>query len=226
MRRTIVATLLLVMPAGAEPITIVTVGDSITKAVRPGVKPHETFSAWLKVDLQKNGIDANVINVGIGSEDTDLALARFDKDVIARKPKLVTIMYGANDHWIHKGKTEPKVSPEKFAANLKKMVADVRKAGGTPVLMTTPLPIGKAYPVDQANSLKRLEKYVQITRDVARTEKTPLVDHYAQWEAIAAKKEIDLASWVTDPWHPNAVANRMMAAFMLPEVLKALREGK
>lgn len=206
----------------AEPIRIVTLGDSITKAVRPGVKADETFSAYLQAALKKEGIAAEVINVGVGSETTELALARFDKAVLARKPQVVTIMYGANDHWIDKGKMKPRVPPEKFIANLTKMVAEVRKAGGKPILMTTPITVGKAYDDDDEGSAKRLREYVQLTRDLARELKVPLVDHYAHWETAA--KTTDLKTWITDPWHPNPLGHREMAKIMVPVVLKVIRE--
>lgn len=222
---TAVFALALVSPSpAAEPITIVTLGDSITKAVRPGVTNEQTFSTVLQGLLKKDGIDAKVINVGIGSEDTDLALKRFDKDVLAKKPRLVTIMYGANDHWIHKprGKTAPTVPPAKFEANLKKMVTDLRKAGATPVLMTTPPPIGSgSYPKGE-DAFDRLEEYVKITRAVAKETKSPLVDHYADWK----KKEaggVKLTGWITDAWHPNATGHQAMAELMAPVVREALK---
>ena len=54
---------------------IVTLGDSITRGVRPGVKDTETLAALLNAVLTKKGIKANVVNVGIGGERTDQALA-------------------------------------------------------------------------------------------------------------------------------------------------------
>src|SRR5579872_7361801 len=52
-------------------VKIITLGDSITKGVRPGVKPEETFAALVEAGLKKEGIAAQVINVGIGGERTD-----------------------------------------------------------------------------------------------------------------------------------------------------------
>ena len=51
----------------AEPTArIVTLGDSITKGVRTGVKPQETFAALLQAALKEQGRDVEVTNVGIG----------------------------------------------------------------------------------------------------------------------------------------------------------------
>src|SRR5690606_29262444 len=79
--------------------TIVTLGDSITKGVRPGVAAEQTFSSLLEQELQQSQPDLRVINVGIGGERTDQALGRLDQ-IIALSPRMVTIMYGANDSYI------------------------------------------------------------------------------------------------------------------------------
>ena len=112
MRRLLALTLvcLAFASAAAEPLRIVTLGDSITKGVRPGVKPEETFAARLEAALQTDGVAVSVVNVGIGSERTDLALKRLVKDVIAQKPAVVTIMYGTNDSYVDQGKSASRIT--------------------------------------------------------------------------------------------------------------------
>ncbi len=131
---TIILTTSLMAFQGATPVTIVTLGDSITKGWRPGVTKEETFSAVLEKLLTGK---AQVINVGIGGERTDQALNRFEKDVAAKKPTIVTIMYGANDSYIDKGKDQPRLSKEQFEANLNKLLEQCKKAGIKPILMTS-----------------------------------------------------------------------------------------
>src|SRR5438128_4212557 len=98
--RTILIVLALVwlaLPAYAEPLRIIMLGDSITKGVRPGVKADETFSAVLEKSLQQQGIRVQVINAGVGGETTVGAAARLATAVLAKSPHLVAIMYGTND---------------------------------------------------------------------------------------------------------------------------------
>jgi lysophospholipase L1-like esterase len=57
-------------------LRVVTLGDSITKGVRPGVRTEETFAARLAAELQRRGVAAHVGNLGIGGERTDQALQR------------------------------------------------------------------------------------------------------------------------------------------------------
>src|SRR5438132_12487229 len=98
MSRSVLCVLLLTSVVRAdEPAKIITLGDSITKGVRPGVKANETFAAYLQEMLKEKGVKAEVINVGVGGEDTGGALKRLERDVVGRKPRLVAVMYGTND---------------------------------------------------------------------------------------------------------------------------------
>ena len=104
---------------------IVTLGDSITKGVRSGVKPEETFAARLEAELKAEGIATEVVNVGIGGERTDQALKRLD-DVISRRPRVVTVMYGTNDSYVDKGAAQSRLALDVYRANLKRIVDSLR----------------------------------------------------------------------------------------------------
>ncbi len=211
--------------ADNSPVKIVTLGDSITKGARPGVKREETFAHLLQKRLQKEKIEAEVVNVGIGGENTRQALARLGK-ILALKPRLVTIMYGTNDSYIDKGKKESRLTPEEYDANLRKMVADLRAAGIQPVLMTPPI-MGDKHAPDGAGQHPnvRLTIYAKVCRKVAEDTKTPLVDHYAVWEKTNAAGT-NISDWTTDHCHPNPRGHQEITTTMLPVVLKVLREGK
>lgn len=216
---TIILTTTLMAFQGATPVTIVTLGDSITKGWRPGVAKEETFSAVLEKLLAGK---AQVINVGIGGERTDQALNRFEKDVAAKKPSIVTIMYGANDSYIDKGKDQPRLSKEQFEANLNKLLEQCKKAGIKPILMTsntygrTP---SKNGPGNNPNDL--LAQYMEVTRRVASQTSTPLVDHFEFW-TTKDKGGADIGKWTTDQLHPNAAGHHKMAELMLPVILEVI----
>ncbi|MBC7855587.1 MAG: lysophospholipase, partial [Pirellulaceae bacterium] len=122
----------------AEPLEIITLGDSITKGVRTGVKPEDTFATLLEADLKSRGIEARVTNVGIGGERTDGAIARLEKDVLAKKPQLVTVMYGTNDSYVDKEKDQPRLTVEQYRANLAELLKRIKDAGAISVVMTEP----------------------------------------------------------------------------------------
>jgi len=209
----------------ARPV-IVTLGDSITKGVRQGVTAEETFANRLLVLLKMEAdIDAEVVNVGIGGERTDQALARLEKDVLTKRPVIVTIMYGTNDSYVDKGKDASRLTVDEYTANLQDLVKQLRAAGVTPILMTEPRWGAAASPngVGEHPNV-RLKKYVEACRAVAKESETPLVDNYADWSE-AVENGTDVGTWTTDQCHPNAEGHEKIARAMLPVVRKAL-EGK
>jgi lysophospholipase L1-like esterase len=207
----------------ATRLRIVTLGDSITKGVRSGVKAEETFAARLEAGLRAGGADVSVVNVGIGGERTDQALRRLAKDVLAQKPSVVTIMYGTNDSYVDQGKSASRITVEEYRANLARLVDELRAAGVTPVLMTEPR-WGKTARLNGAGEHPnvRLEKYVEACRAVAAEKRTPLVDHFQHWTAAEAKGT-DIGGWTTDQCHPNPEGHRVLAELMLPVVRAALK---
>lgn len=195
---------------------VVTLGDSITKGVRPGVGADETFASLLQTALRADGIDAEVVNVGIGGERTDQALARLATDVIARAPAAVTVMYGTNDSYVDPGAKCSRLTVEQYKANTEKIVAELRAAGTVPILMTEPRwgRAAGANGVGEHPNL-RLEKYVEACRAVAAEMRVPLVDHFQCWtDAEAAGANI--GEWTTDQCHPNREGHRRLAQAILP----------
>src|SRR5436190_22492139 len=112
-----------------EPVKVVTLGDSITKGMRSGVKANETFAAYLQEMLKEKGVKAEVVNVGVGGEDTGGALRRLERDVIDRKPRLAAVMYGTNDSYVDKGKKDSRLTEAQFRRNLTELVQALRKKG-------------------------------------------------------------------------------------------------
>lgn len=209
----------------AEPSTrIVTLGDSITKGVRTGVKTDETFAALLLAALKKQGRDVEVTNVGIGGERTDQALKRLN-EIIALKPRIVTVMYGTNDSYVDQGKKKSRITVDEYRENLTRIVERLRKADITPVLMTEPRWGKTAGPngVGEHPNL-RLAKYVTACRDVAKKMDVPLVDHFGDW-TDAETAGTTIGDWTTDQCHPNPEGHRRMQKVMLPVVLETLKGG-
>ena len=200
-------------------LTIVTLGDSITKGVRSGVGSNQTFASLIEQQLAANGQSVDVINVGIGGERTDQALQRFGR-VLRHQPDIVTIMYGTNDSYVDKGKSVSRISVDDYRKNLNEIVARLLRRGIQPVLMTEPRWSDKAgrNGIGENPNIK-LEPFVQACRDVAQEWRVPLVDHFAVWTA-ARDSGTDLHSWTTDGCHPNPDGHVELTDTMLP-VIKA-----
>ncbi len=212
--------------ADEPPVKIITLGDSITKGVRSGVKAEETFAALTAKSLKVKGIPAEVTNVGIGGERTDQALVRLARDVIAKKPHVVAIMYGTNDSYVDKGNTESRISAEEYRDNLVQLVERLRRESIQPVLMTEPRWGAKAGlngAGEHPNA--RLEKYVQECREVAKELKVPLVDHFAHWSQQEEAGQ-DLGAWTTDQCHPNPRGHAEMAKLIVPVIAEVIAKHR
>ena len=204
------------VPLDGQAVRIVALGDSITRGARPRVTPQQTFPALTQAALREAGVRTHVHNVGIGSERTDLALARLERDVISQRPEIVTVMYGTNDSWVDQGKTESRLSAQQFEENLRLIVARLRAANARVVLMTAPR-FGEDNPRNGLGEDPnvRLARYMERVRSVARDLAVPLVDHSGEWTEWQQRGQ-KLQSWTTDGCHPNVeghadLANRIVS---------------
>jgi lysophospholipase L1-like esterase len=213
------------IPLSGPPVKIVALGDSITRAERAGVGPTETFAWMLGAELRSLGVNAETVNVGIGGERTDQALARLDQQVLALKPNVVTIMYGTNDSYVDIGAKAPRLTKEQYAANLRELVKRLRAAGIEPILMTPPRWGKEARNGANENPNVRLAEYAASCREVAKSEQAALVDHFAAWTEAESKGE-DIAGWTTDQCHPNPRGQRILTDTLLPVVLAALKKAR
>ncbi|QDV36190.1 SGNH/GDSL hydrolase family protein [Tautonia plasticadhaerens] len=200
---------------------VVALGDSITRGVRPGVRPEDTFAALAERALEADGIAAEVVNLGIGGERTDQALERLDA-VVELRPRVVTVMYGTNDSYVDPGSNSSRISREDYAANLRAIVAALRRRGITPILMTEPRWADNA-PVNGLGESPnaRLTPFMDACREVAAECGVPLVDHFSRWTAARADGQ-DLAEWTTDGCHPNPLGHRELAETLHPAIRNAL----
>jgi len=208
----------------ARPVRIVGFGDSITKGVRPGVTAEQTFVAMLEKRLRDRKIPAEVINLGVGSERTDLALKRFDQ-VLAQSPTHVLIMYGANDSYVDPDKTQPRVLIEDFKKNLIEMIERLRAEGIEPILMTEPRVAAGARNGVGEDPNVWLAKFMEVCREVAQAHGVDLVDNYAVWSA-AERDGVDLNTWTTDRVHPNAIGHAKITDAIERVLVKKLADEK
>jgi len=83
--------------ASGEPVVIVAVGSSSTAGAGAS-SPAASYPSRLEADLRARypGIPITVLNRGVGGEDAQQMLARFEKTVIAEKPDLVLWQVGTN----------------------------------------------------------------------------------------------------------------------------------
>ena len=168
-------------------LRIVMFGDSITNGA--GVKEPETFRHIVQNELtRKLALPVEAVNAGINGDIVTLATQRLEKDVLNRKPDLVTVMFGGNEAGFYRPETNgfaatPRVSRDAFKTALETVVDRLQAAKITVVLMTCPPMTDKYWGADlepyQQNGINFLVKdYAQTMRDVAAEKQVELVDVY------------------------------------------------
>jgi lysophospholipase L1-like esterase len=191
---------------------IVFLGDSITQA---GAGPNGYVTLVresLKASHPDLGIE--VIGAGISGNKVPDLERRLEKDVLAKKPTLVVIYIGINDVWhSQSGRGTPK---EAFDKGLRSLIEQIRAAGARVVLCTASV-IGEK--TDGSNPLdKMLDEYCAVSREVAASTKTPLLDlRKAFLDHLKAhnSKNESKGLLTSDTVHLNAAGNQFVAEQML-----------
>jgi lysophospholipase L1-like esterase len=222
------------LAAGSEPVRIVCMGDSIT-----GVYYHtggvRAYPEMLEIALRKLYPHAQVTvrNAGISGDTTKGALARLDRDVLAHKPNLVTVMFGMNDL--------VRIPLAEFKMNLKQISTRCRQAGAEVLLCTQNSVVETA-----ARPGSKLAEFTQAIRDVGREESIGVVDCFALYEAVRARDTLEWSLLLSDAIHPNMDGHKVFAAAIaqslsgkavslkdagppepvMPHTLARLKEGK
>ena len=219
-------------PPATEPVTIVAFGDSTT-AVR-----GETviYAAILPEELH----NVQVINAGVPGNTTEMARTRFDADVLSHQPQVAIIQFGINDSMVDVWKTPPatlpRVSLERYEANLRHFVRTL-KSNNTRVLLMTPNPLrwtpklkemyGRLpYQPDDPDGLNiRLATYCEVVRRVAREEGAELIDVQQAFFEQAQKQGVSVDKLLLDGMHPNDQGHRIVADLLIERILAVAKKA-
>jgi inosine-uridine nucleoside N-ribohydrolase/lysophospholipase L1-like esterase len=199
---------------------IVTLGDSITQGGgRPG------GYVWLLdryLDAVYPSAPVEIVNAGIsGHKATDMQ-ARFERDVLAARPQLVTISVGVNDVWhafrdfktrtdYPDGRLPNGVPLPLYVEKVEAMIV-AAKAAGIRVVLLTPTPIHED-PASPENA--RLAGYVKALTALGAKHQATVVDlNTAMTRAIAAHqreagRRVNVLT--TDGVHLNPAGNQLVA---------------
>jgi acyl-CoA thioesterase-1 len=206
----------LVSPAKSEPKElllkagdqIVCMGDSITAA--GGYLRHmNAMFAQQYPDLKL----PKIINAGVSGHKAENCIARFEKDVLKKKPDLMTLNIGINDVWHRlRAPHDPKVLAT-YKDNVGKMVEQAQ-AAGIKVILLTPTVI-KEDPKGEGQ--KRLALYANAMRELSVEKKCGFVDlHQMFLDALAKKPEGAGDKWLTrDGVHMKPLGDAVMAVAAL-----------
>ena len=216
--------MMIILPCGVATAEtkVVFLGDSVTKAVRPGVTAEQTFCFYFQKALRDSGLAVEAINAGIGGHTTADGLARFEKDVLDKRPDCVVIMFGLNDSWIDSGKSTSRVTVSRYRDNLRTMIATLRAKEIKVVLMT---PNPTTPPTYEPTRNATLKPYVEAVRELAASEKLGLIDVYRKYAELAIEG-VDLNTLFTDGIHPNPAGQKLIADMLVERFRSLLTAGR
>lgn len=144
----------------------------------------------------------NVIVTAIGGENSEAGEKRFEKDVLAYRPDVITIDYGLNDRGIGLEKAR-----EAWCSMIKKA-----KARNIKVILLTPTPDIKHVPDD---SNEPLNQHAEQIRKLAAVYNVGLADSLAAFDK-EQKSGVKLDELLSQSNHPNEKGHELAAN----EVLK------
>jgi lysophospholipase L1-like esterase len=172
---------------------IVFLGDSITDG--------DTYPLLLRQALvEADRPEPICVNAGVGGDTAAGMLKRLDRDVLARRPTLVTLSAGINDALHNISETDYQRDVTAIAERMKK--AKVRL-----MILTTTILGDK-----QADADRLLSRYNQVLHDVAQRYDCPLADvNHVMHDARAAGKDL----LEEDGIHPNFEGHRLIARAIL-----------
>ena len=94
MRRLVLSFVLMAAFAATAQVRIVAFGDSITQG-KIGIDPSQN---WLRILQRELGDGVVTFNAGVGGNSAREAMARFETDVLARRPDVLLVEFGGNNH--------------------------------------------------------------------------------------------------------------------------------
>ena len=209
---------------------IVAFGNSIT-ATRNTV--DQVFAQRLPNLLKEKGIDARVINAGVGGSHTGYlvdndrhkkphALDRFESDVLAHNPDIVTIGFGTNDAHIDSNMEggPSRIPLEKYTENLTYMITQIQKQGAL-VILIAPNALGKKQGKLQND---RLSQYAQVVCNLSNTYHTGLVDNFKMFNDYQKHAGQNMDDLMLDGTHPNDKGHKMIADQLVVEIVRLVNE--
>jgi acyl-CoA thioesterase I len=178
-----------------EAVRIVAFGDSITaggNASEPALIFWERWAAALRGKYPRASIATT--NGATGGDTTAQGLQRLQEKVLQQKPDLVLIGFGMNDH----NREGYGVPLDKFAGNLRTMIARIRAATGAEIVLFSAFPPNPKWHYGSHN----MAAYAEATERVAREEHCAFADVYHLWLTAAERKKPEdlLANNIN---HPN-----------------------
>lgn len=207
--------------------TVMFTGDSITDCQRRESEDGLGFGYPLRIagewGLRHPDRPVTWLNTGIGGHKVSDLEARWQTDVLAAGPDVVSILVGVNDMGWHTLEPEGRViTADEFGAGYERLLAPLAEAG-TRIVLIEPflLPVdgvieaGAALIGDKEREEWRadLDPKIQVVRELARTHGAHLLAADSMFAELAATT--GPGYWSVDGVHPSPAGHAALAAAWL-----------
>jgi len=198
-------------------LTVLFIGDSVTDCGRRDDPDRGLGNGYVRlVDeaFVAGGTPANIVNRGISGNRVRDLRARWEKDALALKPTLITVMIGINDTWRRYDENDP-TSVEAFEADYRSLLEALPGRDEMALVLMEPflLPVtaGKAKWRDD------LDPKIAVVRALA-----------AEFDAILVPTDeylndidVPLVEIAADGVHPTELGHQLLARLWLDTIENA-----
>ncbi|GAA1596109.1 SGNH/GDSL hydrolase family protein [Kribbella sancticallisti] len=184
--------------------TVVFAGDSVTDCGRR-TDPEGLGDGYVRQLHASFGPQPpRIVNVGIsGNRAVDLD-ARWQADVLAHEPDIVSVLVGINDTWRRYDKDDP-TSTESYEQSYRNMLEQVR--GRAELVLIEPFLL--AVKEDQLGWREDLDPKIDVVRRLAAEYGALLVP--ADGEFTRQAEQVGATTLADDGVHPTAAGHRLLA---------------
>ncbi|GAB2610874.1 SGNH/GDSL hydrolase family protein [Pseudactinotalea suaedae] len=192
-------------------MTIVLTGDSITDAGRDRSDLASWGSGYAAL-IGEALVEQRVINTGVGGNRVVDLQRRWDEDVLAHQPTVLSVMIGINDTWRRYDRDDP-TSAQAYATGYRDLVMRAQTAGVGRIILVEPflLPVTD----EQWGWREDLDPKIQAVRRLA----ADLGAGYLATDGPLAQRAatVGAAALAYDGVHPTPEGHRLLADLWLAE---------
>lgn len=202
--------------------TILFIGDSITDADRKREDPTDLGKGYpllVAADLVERypELHLSIVNRGIGGDKIADLAERWEKDCLALKPDVISILIGINDTWHNVGSEGfgTQATLDKFEFYYRVLLQTVKERTNAQIVLLEPFVLPE--PVDREHWRLDLDPRIQVIRKLAKEYGTDFVALDGRLNAIGIKQSF---AYLTgqDGVHPTLAGHAVIAKAWLEQI--------
>lgn len=197
-------------------------GDSITDCGRRNERPYSNYGmgqgyaalVWGRLAAAYPEMNLRCTNRGVSGDRIPDLLRRFDADVLAEKPHVVSILIGVNDTWRAFDSNDPSPIP-RFQADYRKLLRQIVDTLAARLVILEPflMDLGERCRQMRADLNPRIDSIRELAREFGATY-VPLDGLFA-----AACCRAPAPVWTDDGVHPLPPGHSLIAEAWIKAVL-------